>query len=139
MAALQTQVGDLTQQVQTLTAQRDALPTFVMWNTRTTLVHGRELLLGLPDTFTVRIQFTATAPVRVRIMDLTQYARYINAGSVNALTYPATKNLDETFHDAEGCASYVAVLDAEQDADIAPNVTITRIGPGHGPTGACAN
>ena len=74
------------------------------------------------------------------IMTLPQFVQYMNTGSTGALTYPATTSLDVTFHDAEGCAGYVLVLDTPgivQDVTVYPNLTITR-SPARQGTGACA-
>lgn len=111
----------------------------VMWNTPFALHAGRFTKLGLPDTFTTRIQFTATTPVRARIMSIDEFAAYLYTGSAKSLDLPETTALDYTFHDAEGCANYVLVLEAEADSVITPNLTITRTGPDHGLTGVCAN
>ena len=141
MAALQTERDALAQQVQTLTTQLDTArktPTLVMFDLPFKISAGQMTQLGLPDTFTVRIAFTASTPVRARIMSLEQYVRYVNTGTTDALTYPAATSLDVIFHDAEGCAGYVLVLDAAKDAVITPNVTITRVLPGRGYTGVCA-
>lgn len=114
-------------------------PTLTMWNIPYTFRRGQYDVLGLPDTFTARIQFTATQPVRARIMDLQQFARLIYTGSTDALTYPASTSLDVTFHDAEGCAVYVLVLDAANGTVITPNLTITRVAHPDRPTGFCAD
>lgn len=152
VAALSAQVADLTQRVQTLTAQRDvALATqlgaardantqvdvwYPMWNIPSTVHRGQHYVLGLPDTFTVRIKFTAPTPVRARVMSLQQLIRYVNTGTADIPASPVM-SMDETFHDAEGCALYVLVLDADQETTVVPDVSITRK-PGP-PTGVCAN
>lgn len=132
-------VADLTQQVQTLTTDLDAArrPTFSMWNYTQTILKGHVLVLGLPDTFTAHIRFTANAPVRARIMHLGQYVQYIGGGASEGIVYPAATSLDVTFHDAEGCATYVLVLDAATDVTVTPHIDITYA-PAPSLTGYCA-
>jgi outer membrane murein-binding lipoprotein Lpp len=119
VAALQAKADDLTQQVQTLTAQRDvALSTqlgaaqrdisladtwYTTWTTPQTILAGQYRSIGLQDEFTIRITFKATAPVRARVMDFNQYAEFVNGGAATAdAVCPATASLDVTFHGAEG-------------------------------------
>lgn len=141
VGVLRMERDDLAQQLQLTQAKLDkatTTPTFMMWNVPQTIQRGQMISLGLPDTFTVRIRFTAAVPVRARIMNLDQYARYHSGGAAEAeVSYPPSTIVDEIFHGAEGCASYVLVIDAEQAATISPATTITR-GPLGPPTGFCA-
>lgn len=138
VAALQARVSDLTQQVQTLTPLARGALTFSMWGYPQTIPRGKVLRLGLPDTFTIHLQFTATAPVRARIMSFDQFVQWMNTGKSDAITYPIGTSLDVVFHDAEGCAGYLLVLDSTQDVTITPNMTITR-NPNPAGTGVCAD
>ena len=139
--ALTAKTADLDVQMKILgdrLAIAQTTPTFSMWNSSTLLTGGHFTALGLPDTFTVRIKFSATTAVRTRIMTLDQYVRWRTTGVADAINFPASTSLDYEFHDAEGCAGYVVILDAARDSLISPDFVITRAANPL-PTGVCAN
>src|SRR2546423_1486675 len=94
---------------------------FVLWNSCGSggpnagcpLSPSREYVGGVPDTFTYEIDFRSTVPVATTIIPASHYAcRYTKAcawGGVGAYWAPTT-NLHVVFHDAEGCAGYLAIF-----------------------------
>lgn len=127
-------VGDLTN------------PHFVLWNdcgsgpaVGCSLTPGYEYVGGVPDTFTYYVGFRSTVPVTVKIMTAHDYAcwetGYCAAQSVGWQDLTSLEN--GIFHDAEGCAGYVAVFTSKEAGILYPDVSITR-NPAPQPTGACA-
>ena len=143
IAVLEAQVFDLTaERDHAYVVARDARDSarhepFSMWSVPRMLYHNMSRVGGLPDTFTSRIAFTATTPVKVEIMGLEQYVLYKTGRQYTATSYPAATKFDLIFHDAEGCASYVIVLTAKSDALVIPDFTVTYA-PAKHPTGECA-
>lgn len=136
-------VAALQAQVDALTAAARATPdilqrgaTFVLWNTPVTMQTGL-MTLGVPDTFSMQVRFTATNQVQTRFLTFAQFARYMNTGSLDGAAFSAGTIQDITFHDAEGCGDYVMVLLAPIGTVVTPNLSITR-NPADHPTGACA-
>lgn len=113
--------------------------TFYLWSGHDTPMTVGFLSQPIPDTFTYHLKFTATSPVRVRIMNLNQYVALMSGRpSFAAVTVPATMSADVTFHDSEGCGGYITVLDAAPGTVILmPEESITRHPADH-PTGDCA-
>lgn len=129
---------DLIAQLRTTTDQlaiERCCGTFLMWETAMTITPPNYLVGGVPDTFTLHVKLTATAPIRIRIMDIDQYVRLARGEIPVALSWGPATSFDFDFHDAEGCASYVYVIDAVRPTIVTPEFTITR----HvtDPTGVC--
>lgn len=127
-------VGDLTN------------PHFVLWNScgaagpaaGCPLTPGYEYVGGAPDTFTYYVSFRSTVPVTVRIMTTHDYVcwktGYCAAHWVGWQDLTSLHN--GVFHDAEGCAGYLAVFTSKQAGTLYPDVSITR-NPAPEATGAC--
>jgi len=105
---------------------------------------------GIPDTFTYHLQASSTGPMSVSILTFEQFGQAIacvnnGAGSTNycmhhrgtVITWANTTNVDYDFHDAEGCADYLAVFTSGQTVTVTPNVSVTY-NPANHSTGACA-
>ena len=131
-------VAVLSAQVQHLTDGAKH-PTLMMYNAPFTMPAHWVTDLGLPDTFTIHLAFTASAPVRVKIVSLAQYADGRNGRTVTpAMSWPATTSLDVDVHDTEGCAGYVLLWESDSETVVTPNITITYAPADHF-TGVCAN
>jgi hypothetical protein len=122
-------------------------PHFTLWNSCSAagssagcpLTPGYEYVGGVPDTFTYSVSFASTVPVTVWIMSTsnfvcweTHYCAWRGVGWQDQ-----TNLLDGVFHDAEGCAGYIAVFFSKQAGTLYPDVSITR-NPAAQPTGTCA-
>jgi hypothetical protein len=127
-------VGDLTN------------PHFVLWNsciasgpaTGCRLTPGHEYIGGVPDTFTYYVSFRSTVPVTVKIMSTSNFVCW-ESGNCPAhwVEWANRTNLKGgVFHDAEGCAGYIAVFSSTQSGTLYPDVSITR-NPAPSATGAC--
>lgn len=134
--ALQSERDELAKQIQTVT-ETAKHPTLAMFSLPFTMPPHWVTDLGLPDTFTVHLRFTASAPVRVRIVSFTQYWEGRNGKTVvPAVAYPATTSLDVDFHETEGCAGYILLWESDGETVVTPNITITYA-PADRLTGAC--
>ena len=104
----------------------------------------------VPDAFTLHLQLTATAPVNVSILTLSEYvaARDCVARGVGSTNYCMHHQNSEVsflgktsvnydFHLAEGCTDYIVVITADAPSTVTPNVSVTY-NPASGPTGSCA-
>jgi hypothetical protein len=122
-------------------------PHFVLWNScgsggpdeGCSLTPGYEYVGGVPDTFTYNLDFQATVPVTVRIMSTHDYVCW-KAGYCAAhwvWWQDRTNVTGAVFHDAEGCAGYLAVFSSDEAGILYPDVSITR-NPAPTATGACA-
>ena len=126
-------------------------PVLTTWTSPVTIPDQKTVFDSpVPDAFTLHLQLTATAPVNVSILTLTQYvaARDCIANGVGATNYCMhrqgsevsfleQKSINYDFHKAEGCADYIVVLTADAPATVTPNVTVTY-NPASAPTGSCA-
>jgi len=121
-------------------------PHFVLWNSCSAggpsagcaLQPGYEFVGGVPDTFTYNVSFHSTVPVAVRIMSPNNFVCWETKNCTSTYTWwsPRTLLTGGVFHDAEGCAGYIAVFSSEQAGILYPNVSIDRHPASH-PTGAC--
>ncbi len=122
-------------------------PHFVLWNScgaggpsaGCLLTPGYEYVSGVPDTFTYNVSFRSTVPVTVRIMTTHDYVCWKTGYcAAHWVWWQDLTNLHNgVFHDAEGCAGYVAVFSSKLPGTLYPDVSITR-NPAPDPTGACA-
>ena len=105
---------------------------------------------GIPDTFTYHLEATSTGPMSVSILTFEQFGQAIacvnnGAGSTNycmhhrgtVQTWPNITTISYDFHDAEGCADYMAVFTSSATITVTPNVSVTY-NPANHSTGACA-
>jgi hypothetical protein len=121
-------------------------PHFVLWNSCGTggpsegcpLTPGYEYVGGVPDTFTYNVSFRSTVPVTVRIITTHDYVCWKSGGcDAHWYWWQDRMSLDDVFHDAEGCAGYLAVFTSKETGTLYPDVSITR-NPASVSTGACA-
>jgi hypothetical protein len=121
-------------------------PHFSLWNTCSAqgpgagcpLTPGKEYVGGVPDTFTYQLKFTSTVPVTVWILSSQNFVCWeVGECAPNGLMWENRTELDVEFHQAEGCAGYIAVFRSEQSGTMYPDVQITR-NPAPAPTGVCA-
>jgi len=140
------QLSSLQSDVSSAVGDLDA-PHFVLWNScgaqgpdaGCPLAPGREYIGGVPDTFTYDLSFHSTVPVTVWILDSNAFVcRETGACAVDGLVWRDRTTLDAVFHNAEGCAGYIAVFEASQAGTLYPNVAVTR-NPAPEPTGVCAS
>lgn len=119
-------------------------PSFGLWNTcgqnGCQLTPGYEFVGGVPDTFTYYVSFTATVPVTVRIMSTGDFVCWeTRSCTSNGVGWEKRTELNGgVFHDAEGCAGYIAVFFSDQAGTLTPNIRVTR-NPASTPTGVCAS
>lgn len=148
----QAQTQDLQEQLQDLQKRVTASvgnlnkPHFVLWNTcgagpaaGCPLGPGREYVVGVPDTFTYFVSFRSTVPVTVWIMSAPNFiCRETGKCPWHGWGWRNRTRLNGgVFHDAEGCAGYLAVFFSDQAGILYPDVSITR-NPSPQSTGACA-
>ena len=120
-------------------------PHFVLWNScgldtaaGCPLTPGYEYVGGVPDTFTYDLSFRSTVPVTVRIMTTHDYVCWKSGYcAAHGVWWQDLTSLHDVFHDAEGCAGYLAVFTSKQAGTLYPDVSITR-NPAPDATGACA-
>ena len=142
--AYQTQLRELQDAVDAAVGDLDH-PSFSLWNAcdpsppGCPLTPGHEYVGGVPDTFTYHVNFRATVPVTVWIMDVNDFICWETrtcdwhaaAGWENR-----TSLKDAVFHDAEGCAGYMAVFYSEESGVFYPDIRVTR-NPASESTGTC--
>jgi hypothetical protein len=121
-------------------------PSFVLWNSCSSagpdagcpLRPGYEYVGGVPDTFTYNVRFRSTVPVTVEIYSTKNFVCWeTRACGANGIGWQNQTELNGVFHDAEGCAGYIAVFVSKQPGTLYPNVSVTR-NPAAQSTGACA-
>ncbi len=128
-----------------------AHPHLTIWNVSQQVAGSKWYLAGgIPDTFTYHLQATSTGPMSVSILTLEQWAAAIqciqngagtshycmhHSGAVISFQNVTSVNYD--FHDAEGCADYLAVFTSASTITVTPNVSVTY-NPATSPTGACS-
>jgi hypothetical protein len=128
-----------------------AHPQLVTWNTPAQIKDNTYYLAsGVPDTFTFHLQATSSGPMSVSILTIEEFAAGVNCvrngvavtnwcmhhqGTVISWIGQTSVNYD--FHDAEGCADYLAVFTATSAVTVTPNISVTY-NPASKPTGACA-
>ena len=119
-------------------------PHFMLWNTcKSTiaagcpLTPGQHYVGGVPDTFTYHVKFHATVPVTVRIMSSADYVCW-QTGQCSAhwVSWDDKTKLNAVFHEAEGCADYLAVYVSDEPGTLYPEVSVTR-NSAHHATGVC--
>jgi hypothetical protein len=121
-------------------------PHFSLWNSCSAagpdagcpLTPGQEYVGGVPDTFTYHVSFRSTVPVTVWIMSTSNFICWETRQCPwRAWGWEDRTNLEGgIFHDAEGCAGYIAVFFSEQAGTLYPDVSVTRH-PAAQSTGAC--
>ena len=126
-------------------------PTLVTWSQQQKIPDNTTYLAsGVPDTFTLHLQYTATGPVSVSVLTLEQFAAGVqcvrNGVAVtnwcmhhqnSAVSFLDKTSVNYDFHLAEGCADYIVVMTAASAVTVTPNISVTY-NPASGPTGACA-
>jgi hypothetical protein len=124
-------------------------PSFILWNscgtgvgTGCSVSPGQFYVGGVPDTFTYTVSFTATVPVTVWIMPTSSFVCFKTRAcdwSPGTLGWEKQMELHgAVFHDAEGCADYLAVFLSERAGTFNPDVRVSR-NPANHPTGVCAS
>lgn len=120
-------------------------PHFTLWNAceqdtkaGCALTPGHEYIAGVPDTFTYHVAFRSTVPVTVWIMSAPNFVCWETSNCAwHARGWEdRTRLTNGIFHEAEGCAGYIAVFFSDQAGILFPDVTITR-NPADRVTGAC--
>jgi hypothetical protein len=121
-------------------------PHFILWNSCTSdgpaagcrLTPGQEYIGGVPDTFTYNLSFHADVPVTVWILSSQNFVCWETHNCAwHGIGWQSRTDLDAVFHDAEGCAGYIAVFTSPQPGTLYPNVSVTRNAAPQ-PTGVCA-
>jgi hypothetical protein len=150
---LNTTQANLTATLQELATTKAELehPNLGIWNVAQT-INGPSwyLAAGVPDTFTYHLKVTSSGPMSVSILTLEQWAKAIecvdngvgsthycmhHSGTVRSWLGVTSVNFD--FHDAEGCADYMAVMTAPAKVSVTPDVSVTY-NPAARATGSCA-
>jgi hypothetical protein len=119
-------------------------PSFVLWNTcggdaaaGCPLQPGYEYIGGIPDTFTYNVNFRATVPVTVKVMDTSNFVCWESRNcTAHWVEWANQTTLQAVFNGAEGCAGYLAVWSSTQAGTLYPDVRVTR-NPSATITGAC--
>lgn len=126
-------------------------PNLEIWNTPQHINGPDWYLVGnVPDTFTYHLHATATGPMSVSILTVSQFASAIEcvhtgAGNTNycmhhsgsAVQWLNVPSVDYDFHLGEGCADYLVVFTAASAVTMTPNVSVTY-SPAPNFTGDCA-
>jgi hypothetical protein len=126
-------------------------PHLVIWNVPQQIKGSTWYLAGgVPDTFTYHLQASSTGPMSVSILTFEQFAQAVGcidsgAGSTNycmhhrgtVKSWLSVTSVNYDFHEAEGCADYLAVFTSSQTVTVTPNVSVTY-NPANHSTGACA-
>jgi len=143
LTASQSQVSDLTAEL--------AHPTLGIWNVPQTISGSTYYLAaGVPDTFTYHLKLTSNGPMSVSIISIKQFGvavRCVETGtgptdycmhhSGSAVGWLSVTSVNYDFHDAEGCAAYLAVITSNRSITVTPDVSVTY-NPASAPTGSCA-
>jgi hypothetical protein len=143
LTASQNQVSDLTAQL--------AHPTLGIWNVPQT-ISGSSFYLaaGVPDTFTYHLKLASNGPMSVSIITISEFGDAVkcveNRGgstdycmhhSGSAVGWLSVTSVNYDFHDAEGCAAYLAVITSTRSITVTPDVSVTY-NPASAATGTCA-
>jgi hypothetical protein len=143
LTASQNQVSDLTAEL--------AHPTLGIWNVPQA-ISGSSFYLaaGVPDTFTYHLKLTSNGPMSVSILSIKQFGvavRCVETGngstdycmhhSGSAVGWLSVTSVNYDFHDAEGCAAYLAVITSNRSITVTPDVSVTY-NPASAATGTCA-
>ncbi len=143
LTASQNQVSDLTAKL--------AHPTLGIWNVPQTITNSTYYLAaGVPDTFTYHLKLTSTGPMSVSILSIKQFGLAVmcvqNTGAStnycmhhqgSAVGWLGVTSVNYDFHEAEGCAAYIAVITAANQVVVTPDVSVTY-NPASAATGTCA-
>jgi hypothetical protein len=126
-------------------------PHLTIWNVPQQLKGASWYLAGgIPDTFTYHLEATSSGPMSVSILRLEDFAKAsqcvnYGGGTTNycmhhngtVISWLNVTSVNYDFHNAEGCADYIAVFTSASSVTVTPNVSVTY-NPASGPTGACA-
>jgi hypothetical protein len=126
-------------------------PTLGVWNVSQTIRNSTEFLSAtVPDTFTYHLKLKSSGPMSVSILSTSNFKDaiicvYQGEGNTNwcmhhkgaAKGWLGVTSVNEDFHLATGCGSYIAVITAAGQVTITPDVSVTY-NPAAGPTGSCA-
>ncbi|HEV2026996.1 MAG TPA: hypothetical protein VGS16_00515 [Candidatus Dormibacteraeota bacterium] len=137
-------------QVTTLTAEL-AHPTLGIWNVPQTVSGSSNYLAaGVPDTFTYHLKLTSSGPMSVSILSIKQFStavqcvvvqgnntNYCMHHSGSEIGWLSVTSVNFDFHQAEGCAAYLAVITSIGSVTVTPDVSVTY-NPASSATGACA-
>jgi hypothetical protein len=143
LTASQNQVSDLTAEL--------AHPTLGIWNVPQAISGSSYYLAaGVPDTFTYHLKLTSNGPMSVSILSISQFGDAVKCvenrgGSTNycmhhsgsAIGWLGVTSVNYDFHEAEGCAAYLAVITAASPVTVTPDVSATY-NPASAATGTCA-
>ena len=142
----QAQLQDLQTNVRASVGNLDK-PHFVLWNScgaggpdaGCPIRPGQPYVGGVPDTFTYFVSFRSTVPVTLGFMTPSEFVCWETRNCAWHWWgwHNRTHLNGGVFHDAEGCAGYLAVFWSNQAGTLYPKVSITR-NPAPHPTGACA-
>jgi hypothetical protein len=143
LTASQNQVSDLTAEL--------AHPTLGIWNVPQAISGSSYYLAaGVPDTFTYHLKLTSNGPMSVSILSIKQFGLAVTCvengrGSTDYCMYYSGRaigwrnvtSVNYDFHDAEGCAAYIAVITSTHSITVTPDVSVTY-NPASAATGTCA-
>ena len=136
-------------QVTSLTTQL-AHPTLGIWNVPQTISGSSNYLAaGVPDTFTYHLKLTSSGPMSVSILSIKQFSaavqcvviqgnntNYCMHHSGSEIGWLSVTSVNYDFHQAEGCAAYLAVITSTGTITVTPDVSVTY-NPASSATGAC--
>jgi len=128
-------------------------PTLGVWNVPMTLHNSTEFLSAtVPDTFTFHLKLKSSGPMSVSILSTTQFRDAIlcvyngrgntnwcmhHVGNSQGAGFLGVTSVNSDFTLAQGCAAYLAVITAERQVTITPDVSVTY-NPAAAATGTCA-
>jgi hypothetical protein len=126
-------------------------PHLVLWNIPQQIKGPTWYLAGgIPDTFTYHLQATSTGPMSVSILTLEDWVQASDCvdpggGTVNycmhhsgtVYSWLGVTSVNYDFHQAEGCADYLAVFTSASSITVTPNVSVTY-NPASAATGTCS-
>jgi hypothetical protein len=150
LTTTQTKLTASENQVSNLTAEL-AHPTLGIWNVPQTISGSTYYLAaGIPDTFTYHLKLTASGPMSVSILTISQFGdavtcvqnrrgttNYCMNHSGSAIGWLNVTSVNYDFHLAEGCAAYLLVITSGSSVTVTPDVGVTY-NPATAPTGSCA-
>ena len=126
-------------------------PTVTIWNVPQQISGPNAWLEGtVPDAFTYHLHVTSNGPLSVSFLTLGNYAaanacmdqggsaNYCMHHSGSVIGWLNKTSIDYDFHQAEGCADYVAVFTSSTTITIRPNVSVTY-NPASSATGTCVS